>query len=233
VFETFIMWKVCWSRNNYSGWDHESYKEWIMGKDRRFSFVKTHGFGHEWWNFYEGFHRNYYFGYASPVYSLKPRKLIAGGIIYFISRHPWSGEWFLVGVYGGVRILKWNPWISGPLINYVPRECHRELLDVTLKELKSAESTQYYLIMAEKNLSTSLPRPVLLQCLGSPGIKTRGRWFYRYLTRDQGMNILDAIIEYIEHLKEAGKVRNTSSLVSVALRLKNLKNHANTLLQHL
>ena len=130
-----IAWRVTWSFNGYRGWDHEAYREWLRGVRSGFGYVAEYGFGHEWWNFFEGFSDEYYYGYAPPVHALRPRRLCRGGAVFFITRR-FQGSWFLVGVYGGVEILD-KPHDVGVLWSYVPEEYRGEILEVTRAKLIS------------------------------------------------------------------------------------------------
>ena len=75
------------------------YRSWVFGRGSSYGYVDRYGFGHEWWNFYEGFSNDYYYGYAPPIHAKKPRRFRNGGVIFFISRQS-PKNWYLVSVYG-------------------------------------------------------------------------------------------------------------------------------------
>jgi len=93
-----VVWKILWSTNGYRGWDDKVYREYFLGGKAislGFGFFIDYGFGFEWWNFYEGFSNEFYFGYAPPVHSMRPRRFVNGGVIFFISRNA-IGNWYVI-----------------------------------------------------------------------------------------------------------------------------------------
>lgn len=199
-WKTFIAWKVTWSRNGYVGWDHESYFDWLRTRSAGFGYVREHGFGHEWWNFYEGFHDEYYFGYAPIIHSLVPKDFMDGGVIFFLSRHPAYGVWFLVGIYGGVSILSSNDLLQGTLLDHVPEKYRGALARKTLIELKDPESIRFFKLMAKKELSTPMPTPMPVDPARDLGVNFGGRGFFRYVSDVYGLSFLDKVINFVEDL---------------------------------
>ncbi len=224
-----IAWKVAWSYSGYRGWDLQAYREWLRGGLRGFKYVEEHGFGHEWWNFYEGFSKEYYYGYAPPLHFRKPKKLMKGGVIFFISRHPWMTSWFLAGIYGGVSVLEESPDI-GPLLNLVPDEYRNEVAEDTKRELLKIGSDPdhtFYLLRAEKKFSTPMPKPMLLNLEDAIGVKRLGQALYKYLKKDMLLALLDKTIKSIEDLPEE-EISTTSYWVrpkEALSRLKSLREH--------
>ena len=174
-----VAWYVSWSMRGYRGWDHETYRQWLYyGVSPGFGYVAEYGFGHEWWNFYEGFSDEYYYGYAPPVHAMKPVRFMDGGVIFFVSRQPRSGSWCLVGVYGCAEILQ-EPWDPGvTLWDLVPEECRREITGRTREAL--ADKLWLWL-RARKEYSTPMPVPMPLSLPDDVGISRFGRAAFKYI----------------------------------------------------
>ena len=83
--------KVNWSFNRWKGFDWESFQR---RHQSGFDFVRETGYAHEWWNFYEGFSPDKYYGFILN----KPRRFYKG-ITLFISMNPLNGRWYFVGFY--------------------------------------------------------------------------------------------------------------------------------------
>lgn len=75
--------KIGWSFNNWRGFDQEMFKNRLLYD---FEYIRNTGFGHELWNFYEGFSKNNYFGhiegnpanFTSGIVLLSQNSLILG-----------------------------------------------------------------------------------------------------------------------------------------------------------
>ena len=205
-----LVWRLTWSSNGYRGWDHFTYKEWLYGKRPGFGYVKDYGFGHEWWNFYEGFSDGYYYGYAPPIHFRRPKRFINGGVIFYITNPPLSTQWYLVGVYGQAVILE-KPEFNVVLWDLVPDDFKNEILDVTAKQLKGLEyeplpSPTYFIIKARKEYSTPMPRPMPISLQKDIGVKMLGSAMYMYLSYKDALNLLDKAIDFIEKVKAVSQL---------------------------
>jgi len=83
--------KVNWSFNRWKGFDWESFQR---RHQSGFDFVREMGYAHEWWNFYEGFSPDKYYGFI-----LREPRGFHKGITLFISMNPLNGRWYFVGFY--------------------------------------------------------------------------------------------------------------------------------------
>lgn len=218
----FLVWKIYWSESGYRGWDRYLYERWyegrVVGSHR---YVREHGFGHEWWNFYEGFSEDYYYGYAPPIHSMRPTRCPRFGAIFFISLNPFNGAWYLVGVYGLGKILD-KQEISIVLMDHVPKDQATRLAPATKSELSIDHGT--FLLKAPKKYSTVLPRPMPLKMEEDVGVRFFGQAWFKYID-DEGRAVvlLEKAIEYVEKLAGLPQTRNLWADPSVALeRLRNL-----------
>ncbi|BAD86068.1 hypothetical protein TK1879 [Thermococcus kodakarensis KOD1] len=91
--------KIGWSFNNWRGFDQEMFKNRLLYD---FEYIRNTGFGHELWNFYEGFSKNNYFGHIEG----NPANFTSG-IVLFVSKfidprdpRPRGSSLYLVGLYG-------------------------------------------------------------------------------------------------------------------------------------
>lgn len=83
--------KINWSFNRWKGFDWEAFRR---RHESGFEFVRRTGYAHEWWNFYEKFSRDNYYGSIIT----RPQKF-GRGFVFFISRNPLDGKWYFVGFY--------------------------------------------------------------------------------------------------------------------------------------
>ena len=226
-----IAWKVVWSSNGYRGWDHVMYKVWVSGEMSGYEYVARYGFGHEWWNFYEGFSDEYYYGYAPPIHARRPRRFRNGGAIFFISKHPRAG-WFLVGVYGDAEILE-KPVDVGVLWDHIPSQYKGEILESTRKKLTGEdlaplELPTYFILRARKDCSTTMPVPVPISLPEDIGVEFLGMAAYKYLELDRALALLDKAIEYVASLADImGEERRSlrEDPVKAVRRLRKLREH--------
>jgi hypothetical protein len=94
--------KIAWSYNNWRGIDEETSGKWRKEKCESHEFVCETGFAYEWWNFYEGFDNDYYYGHIEWV-NQSPPEDFKNGLILFISKKP-KGRMYFIGFYGGADI---------------------------------------------------------------------------------------------------------------------------------
>jgi DNA replication protein DnaC len=121
--------KLAWSYNNWSGIDEKTSEKWRNLKDgSSYSYVRETGFAFEWWNFYEGFHEDYYYGYIEWGKQTPPKDF-KNGLILFISRNPDDGNMYFIGFYGGADISP-TPYDTGKNIrDLIPAELEKKLED--------------------------------------------------------------------------------------------------------
>ena len=198
-----IVWKVLWSSNGYRGWDDRVYREFFLGGRAGglgFKFFAEYGFGFEWWNFYEGFSDDFYFGYAPPVHAMRPRKFRSGGLVFFISRSA-IGNWYVVGVYGDC-VISDEPFDVGlNLWDTVDEKYKGHILDVTRRELMS--SNPFYL-RASKKCSTVMPIPFGIDLQQDLGVKPLRQAFFTYIDLDRAESFLYKLIGRVDSLSGVG-----------------------------
>ena len=207
------------------------YRAWLRGEFPGYDYVARYGFGHEWWNFYERFSNEYYYGYAPPVHALRPRRFRNGGAIFFISRRI-RGGWFLVGVYGYAEILD-KPVDVGVLWDYVPVRYRGEILESTRKkltgeDLEPLETPSYFVLRARKDYSTPMPSPMPISLPDDIGVKMLGTAMYKYIDLNRALALLDKAIEYVDSfLDVTERVRGSlwADPLEASRRLKRLREH--------
>jgi len=207
------------------------YQAWFRGESSGFGYVVRYGFGHEWWNFYEGFSDKYYYGYAPPVHARRPRRFRNGGVIFFISRQI-RGGWFLVGIYGYAEILD-KPVDVGVLWNHVPDRYKDEILETTRKkltgeDLEPLETATYLVLRARKDYSTPMPSPMPISLPDDIGVKMLGSAAYKYIELNRALALLDKAVEYVDSfLDVTEKVKKSlwADPLEASRRLKRLKEH--------
>ena len=188
---------------------------WLFGKLRvGFKYVQKHGLGFEWWNFYEGFDKEYYYGYLPPIHKLKPNDLIDGGVIFQVSKNVFDGEWYLVGIYGGVEILSKGLSHGHIVWSSIPIKYRNMFSDETVNEVFSGN---YFYVKARKEYSTPIPKPMPIDWEKDFGTPVLRQAFFAYLDTEVALSVLDKTIEYVEELKE-GKVGVTCLDIDVASR---------------
>jgi len=199
------------------------YRAWLYGQRSGFDYVARYGFGHEWWNFYEGFSNEYYYGYAPPIHAIKPRKFRNGGAIFFVSKSPRGSGWHLVGVYGYVEVLE-KPIDVGVLWDYVPEQYRSEIVESTRKKLTGEdldpfESPTYFVLRARKDYS--IPMPIDPEDVG--------RRFIKYFKEpNRALALLDKAIEYTSSFtnkEEINKRGLWADPAEVVRRLRRLRKH--------
>jgi MoxR-like ATPase len=128
--------KIAWSYNNWRGIDKETSRKWrSLSGDSFYRFVVETGFAYEWWNFYEGFDKDYYYGHIEGV-DKKTQEDFKNGLILFISNKP-KDKMYFIGFYGGADISS-TPYDTGKKIDeLIPEELKNELIDHWKKSPKS------------------------------------------------------------------------------------------------
>lgn len=232
LFYPAVVWKVAWSSGGYRGWDYVMYRAWLLGERSGFGYVAEFGFGHEWWNFYEGFSDEFYYGYAPPIHAMKPKRFRDGGVIFFISKKPRGNLWYLVGVYGCAEILG-KPVDVGVLWDHIPEQYRGEILELTMKKLKGEdlaplEAPTYFLLRARKEYSTPMPNPIPISLPEDVGVKFLGSAMFKYLELDRALTLLDKAVENITSLlsivERAGERLWADPIVAIR-RLKKLREY--------
>ncbi|WP_297073769.1 serine/threonine-protein kinase [Thermococcus sp.] len=111
--------KINWSFNRWKGFDWESFERRY---DSGFEFVRRTGYAHEWWNFYEDFSPNKYYGFTIRT----PQKFHRG-IVLFISMNPLNRRWYFVGFYCDAVRPPTDASPGVPIRNLLPNEVIMEL----------------------------------------------------------------------------------------------------------
>jgi len=120
--------KIAWSYNNWSGIDEKTSEKWRNLKDESFySYVRETGFAFEWWNFYEGFDKDYYYGYIEWVNQNRSEDF-KDGLILFISKNPDDGKMYFIGFYGGTEISSTSYDTGKKISDLIPGELREELI---------------------------------------------------------------------------------------------------------
>ena len=203
----FLVWRLAWCSNGYRGWDDLLYREWLFyGRCSGFGYVKRYGFGHEWWNFYEGFSKEYYYGYAPPIHTLKPTKFRDGGIILFISTPPQTRKWYLVGIYGQAKILD-APEVETTLWELIPEKYKGVIREETAIKLKGVDydplpAPNYFVIKAKKEYSTPMPKPMPMDLRKDLKVPMMGQAMFMYTDAETTLNLLEKAMDFIKNLRE-------------------------------
>jgi len=189
-----ILAKIQWSFNDWRGWDQQLYSTIKVEKRSSiasYSYVEEHGFGFESWNFYEGFHPDYYYGYV-----IEPRPIEAIGkinLIFFISfrKTPKTSlleDTYLIGFYGYAEVSdKYFEDVRGLLLMDALSKA-KTLPPNVIEELNKV----YFYIRSKKKYSALLP--VKMKFLWKRyGISPLTRARFMYLTKDQAKKILNDI----------------------------------------
>ncbi len=218
-----IAWKILWSPGGYKGWDHRFYIECAYGSIKGgYDYVEKYCFGHEWWNFYEGFSDRYYYGYAAPIHAWRPRRFANGGVVFFISRNIYDRLWYLVGIYGKTSIMD-KPYTDLSLWDTVPMEYRNEISERTRKQL---ETEMLLYLRAEKEYSTQMPRPMPLDMERDIGVRTLGQACFKYLNINKAIDLLDKAVAFVEQLSHRILLGSLWTEPNKALnRLENLRSY--------
>jgi len=93
-----IVANIAWAYNRWKGFDEKGFKK---REKYGFEYVKQTGFAHEWWNFYEDFDPECYYGHVESRGKLS--KFNNGGLVLFISRNVEDNNFYFVGFYGNAE----------------------------------------------------------------------------------------------------------------------------------
>jgi MoxR-like ATPase len=121
--------KIAWSYNDWRGIDEETSRKWRkLSNESSYRFVRETGFAYEWWNFYEDFDKDYYYGYIEWG-NQSPPEDFKNGLILFISRSPDDGKMYFIGFYGGTEISS-TPYDTGKKMDdLIPVDLKNELIE--------------------------------------------------------------------------------------------------------
>ncbi len=111
--------KINWSFNRWKGFDWETFRR---RHESGFEFVRRTGYAHEWWNFYEGFSPDKYYG----VILNRPKRFRRGTVL-FVSMNPLNGRWYFVGFYGDAVRPPEDVPTGVPLRDLLPDDVTRNL----------------------------------------------------------------------------------------------------------
>ncbi len=105
--------KIAWADNGWDGFDQRGFES----KDKYgYAFVKEHGYAHEWWNYYEGFDSDYFYG---KVEMRTPSKKINDCLVIFISKNIYNDKFYFIGFYDGATYKELE--IDFKLLELLPR----------------------------------------------------------------------------------------------------------------
>lgn len=85
--------KIAWADNNWMGFDQRGFENKELYGYR---FVQDYGYAHEWWNYYEGFNSEIYYG---RVEMRTPSKKIDDCLVLFISKNIYNNKFYFIGFY--------------------------------------------------------------------------------------------------------------------------------------
>ena len=148
--------KIAWSYNNWRGIDEKTSRKW-RSKRKSYEFVWKTGFAYEWWNFYEGFDKDYYYGYIENIERGKQetRWNFKNGLILFISKNLDDEEMYFFGFYGGADVLS-EPYDTGKKLDeLIPEELKNELID-HWKKLPESDDYQKLIDAVQKGETLKL-----------------------------------------------------------------------------
>lgn len=200
----FIVWRILWSFNGYRGFDDEVYEKiFLDGKSEKmgYEYAKKFGFGHEWWNFYEGFSDKYYFGYAPPLPKRIPVEFEDGGLIIFISR-SFDGKWYFVGVYGKCSISRQGFQLNMTLWDTIDEKYRKIIRRETLGELK----TNVLHLKAYKEYSTVLTKPIEIDLQNDLDVKAWRQMYFRYINAKTAGRLLNKSILEIKEFDSQDEI---------------------------
>lgn len=133
-----IVANIAWAHNRWKEFDEEGFKK----KDRYgFEYVKQTGFAHEWWNFYEGFDPEYYYGHVESKGKLSK---FNRGLILFISRNIEDGNFYFVGFYGDAEYSE-SGFKTGKTLGELLSDDFKEYLKASIETGKISKKHTDYL----------------------------------------------------------------------------------------
>ena len=211
-----IVSKIAWSHNQWRGACEEDFNR---RKEYGFKFVQLLGYGHEFWNFYENFDDERYYGSPSHVMSKSgeiPNFSDRDGLIVFISKNPEDRKQYFIGFYGKGRSVRGLVNVGEKIINLLPERVREHIEDLInderemdslsreekeilgrirgikeyIKEVARGDPLKMQLI-GEKKFSTLLDEEGYVMVSGSDiGVKRiDGSWSYAYINRDRRREI--------------------------------------------
>mgnify|MGYP001773473685 CR=1 FL=1 len=206
--------KYAWSVTKWKGFP-ESEKEYEKNFEyaKSYSWVKESGLAVEWWCFYEGFDKNYYWGWM-----LRPSAPIEdGSILFVISKGPSQKSGLavmqFVGVYGHYikdeKTFNLRELLTEEQLGWLKKKAERNLKDV-LKEISKCT----YNFKSPKELSFVLDKYIEVDQkkyfgtkLGQASYAKIGKKKYpKFIellqkAKDENPNLSDKIDKIIEKLK--------------------------------
>ncbi|ADT85205.1 McrB family protein [Thermococcus barophilus] len=133
-----IVANIAWAHNRWKGFDEEGFKK----RDKYgFEYVKQTGLAHEWWNFYENFSPEYYYGHVESRGKLGK---FSEGLVIFISRNIDDGKFYLVGFYGKGEYSREGFRTGKALTEILPDEA-KEYLNEAIKKGDISEKHAEYI----------------------------------------------------------------------------------------
>jgi 5-methylcytosine-specific restriction endonuclease McrBC GTP-binding regulatory subunit McrB len=133
-----IVAKIAWAHNRWKGFDEEGFNK----KEKYgYKYVNETGIAHEWWNFYERFSNDYYFGHVEQKGEFTH---FDQGLIVFISKNINDNKFYFVGFYGEGEYSK-NGFSTGKTLAEIIPEHAKEKLKKAIAEGKISPKFAEYL----------------------------------------------------------------------------------------
>jgi len=180
--------RIAWSYNGWKGFDRKGY---LKRSNYNFKYINVFGFGYEWWNFYEGFSDEYYFG---NTYRSGPHEFT--GLTIFISKNIDDNRFYLVGFYGkcvcgrfSVNVLVKELLPSDVLdeirSKFDSNKISNEKFNSEIHDIFSGKKYEAR-FRAKKELSTSFVKRGYIEVTPDDiGVGKIGQWPYTYARRNE------------------------------------------------
>jgi len=246
---------IGWSFKGWRGFDEEMFNRKKLYK---FDYITNTGFGHEVWNFYDGFGKNVYFGHIES--SLQK---FTSGVVLFVSKYidpqdpsPKRSRFYFIGVYGNAIYEPQGFHTGTKVIDLLPEYAIENIKDIVNTENwkgNNAEKHVRYLndILNGKEYIASLVASKKYSTVFLPiryngyvelepediGVKDFKEWKITYkITPEKATRLLDiAIIRHERVIKDEIGVISPQPIkekaIEIVSKLKKVKNivESNTL----
>ncbi|MEM3564733.1 MAG: AAA family ATPase [Candidatus Jordarchaeaceae archaeon] len=171
-----IVAKIAWSKNLWNGWDKDGYDN---REKYGYGFVRDNGYCPEWWNFLD-FGDEYFYGHVEFMGKF-PKRFDGHGLIAFLSRNIYDGNFYLVGFYGRAELS--DRGFNAPKSRWdtLPKEVQSIINDKARQDLQN----NFYLVRAEKKYSTVFRKPVKIDENSDLGIRKWGQAPFVYVGEDE------------------------------------------------
>ncbi len=208
--------KIAWSNNGWSGFDFDGYQN---REKYGFSYVKGHGFAHEWWNFYP-FDGEHYCGQVHTMGKI-PSSILSDALVLFISINYNDNKPYLVAFYSHTEFGKYQQEIK--LIDTIPDNSIREQVLDDIKSSKVEDDKESsimdfhnYSTKAKQSESIVFIKPIPIDITNDLQLKKLGQASY-YLVGEKGSikpqiikNLLDRAIIFYQGLLDSEELDEKS-----------------------